>query len=229
MTTFDWPYLTPGIPDDAFLRGKVPMTKAEVRCVTLSKLRLLPDHVVVDVGAGTGTIAIEAARLCSRGRVYAIEREAAALALIEANRQRFGVALHVLAGEAVEQLATLARFDRVVIGGSGGALREILALCGERLAPGGRVVINAITLETAYRAIEALKSAAYDELDVVVLNVARGRFVGASTLMEGLNPVHVISARVKLIGALPQTPPGGMIPPGPLNSKERGFKLELTS
>jgi precorrin-6B methylase 2 len=81
-----------------------------------------------------------------------------------------------------------------VIGGSGGALREIMALCGERLAPGGRMVINAITLETACRALEALKTPAYDELDVVALNVARSRFVGASTLMEGQNPVHVISA-----------------------------------
>jgi cobalt-precorrin-6B (C15)-methyltransferase len=194
MTAFDWPYLTPGIPDRAFLRGDAPMTKEEVRCVALSKLRLRADHVVVDVGAGTGSIAIEAARLCPRGRVYAIERKEDALALIERNRRRFGVTLHILAGEAVEQLAMLERFDRVMIGGSGGTLREILQLCERRLAPGGRVVIDAITIETAYRALEALKTPAYEELDVVALNVARGRNVGASTLMEGLNPVYVISA-----------------------------------
>jgi cobalt-precorrin-6B (C15)-methyltransferase len=194
--TFDWPYLTPGIPDEAFIRGDAPMTKEEVRCVTLSKLRLRADHVVVDVGAGTGSIAVEAARLCPRGRVYAIERREDALALIEINSRRFGVAprIHILAGEAVEQLAALERFDRVVIGGSGGTLREILRLCEERLAPGGRAVINAITLETACGALEALKTPAWDQLDVVALNVARGRFAGASTLMEGLNPVYVISA-----------------------------------
>ncbi len=192
--TFNWPYSTPGIPDDAFIRGKVPMTKEEVRCVTLSKLRLQADHMVVDVGAGTGSIAIEAARLCPRGRVYAIERNAEALALIEQNRRRLGVELHILPGEAVERLAALERFDRVVIGGSGGTLDEILRLCDGRLTAGGRMVINAITIETAYRAIEALKTLAYNELDVVSLSVARGRFVGGSTLMEGLNPVYVISA-----------------------------------
>jgi cobalt-precorrin-6B (C15)-methyltransferase len=194
MTAFDWSYLTPGIPDRAFIRGETPMTKEEVRCVTLSKLRLRADHVVVDVGAGTGSIAVEAARLCPRGRVLAIERKEDALALIEQNSRRFNVALHILAGEAVEQLATLERFDRVVIGGSGGTLREILRLCEQRLAPGGRAVINAITLETVGVALEALKTPAWDELDVVALNVARGRFAGASTLMEGLNPVYVISA-----------------------------------
>ena len=200
MTTFDWPYSTAGIPDDAFIRGKVPMTKEEVRCVTLGKLRLRADHVVVDVGAGTGSIAIEAACLCPQGRVVAIERKEDALALIEQNRRRFGVELDILPGEAVERLAGLERFDRVVIGGSGGMLGEILQLCDQRLTAGGRVVINAITIETAYRAIEALKALAYDELDVVSLSVARGRFVGGSTLMEGLNPVYVISA-TKVVGA----------------------------
>lgn len=194
MTTFNWPYLTPGIPDSAFIRGKVPMTKEEIRCVTLSKLRLQPGHTVVDVGAGTGSIAVEAACLCPQGQVYAIERKDDALALIAQNSRLFGVSLHILPGEAVEQLATLPRFDRVVIGGSGGTLREILQLCDERLSADGRVVINAITIETAYRAIESLKAMNYDELDVVSLSVARGRFVGGSTLMEGLNPVYIISA-----------------------------------
>ncbi|MDR0576544.1 MAG: precorrin-6Y C5,15-methyltransferase (decarboxylating) subunit CbiT [Candidatus Accumulibacter sp.] len=192
--TLDWPYLTPGIPDSAFIRGKVPMTKAEVRCVTLSKLRLLPDHVVVDVGAGTGSIAVEAALLCPRGRVYAIERNGDALALIEQNRRRFGVELCILPGEAYEQLDAIGGFDRVIISGSGGRLRDILRVCGRRLSPGGRMVINAVTVETVYRALDVLKSDDYEELDVVSLNVARGRFVGGSTLMEGFNPVYVISA-----------------------------------
>jgi cobalt-precorrin-6B (C15)-methyltransferase len=192
--TPDWPYLTPGLPDEAFIRGKAPMTKAEVRCITLCKLRLLADHVVVDVGAGTGSIAVEAARLCPRGRVYAIERKDDALSLIEQNRRRFGVDLRILPGEAHEQLDTIERFDRVVIGGSGGRLREILRVCRRRLSRGGRLVINALTLETVYHALEALKSDDYEELDVVSLSVARGRFVGGSTMMEGFNPVYVISA-----------------------------------
>lgn len=194
MTSFDWPYATPGIPDSAFLRGKVPMTKEEVRSVTLCKLRLRPDDTVVDIGAGTGSIAIEAARLCPQGRVYAIERQDEALSLIEQNSQRFGVRLQILPGEAIARLPELTGFDRAVIGGSGGTLREILHLCHQRLSAQGRVVINAITIETVFHAIEALKAMQFDELEVVSLSVARGRLLGSSTLMEALNPVYIVSA-----------------------------------
>lgn len=194
MTGFDWPYATPGLPDSAFLRGKVPMTKEEVRSVTLCKLRLRPGDTVVDIGAGTGSIAIEAARLCPQGRVYAIERQAEALSLIEQNSQRFGVCLQILPGDAIARLAELASFDRAVIGGSGGTLREILHLCDQRLSAQGRIVVNAITIETVYHAVETLKTLQYDELDVISLSVARGRLLGSSTMMEALNPVYLISA-----------------------------------
>ena len=190
----DWPFVTPGIPDAAFIRGKVPMTKEEVRCVTLSKLRLQANHCVVDVGAGTGSIAIETARLCPQGKVYALERQAEALALIAQNAERFGVALHILPGDALAQIVTLPSFDRVIIGGSGGTLPDLLSECAERLSPNGRVVINAITLETAVHAIAHLKKWQFTELDVVSISVARGRLLGESTLMEALNPVYVISA-----------------------------------
>ena len=194
MTSFDWSYATPGIPDSAFLRGKVPMTKEEVRSVTLCKLRLRPGDTVVDVGAGTGSIAIEAARLCPQGKVYAIERQAEALSLIEQNSRRFGVKLQILPGEATTRLPELTGFDRVVVGGSGGTLREILQLCDQRLLAQGRVVVNAITIETVFRAVETLKTLQYDQLDVVSLSVARGRLLGNSTLMEALNQVYIISA-----------------------------------
>ncbi len=194
MTSFDWPYATPGIPDSAFLRGNVPMTKEEVRSVTLCKLRLRPGDTVVDVGAGTGSIAIEAARLCPQGKVYAIERQAEALSLIEQNSRRFGVKLQILPGEATARLPELTGFDRVVVGGSGGTLREILQLCDQRLLAQGRVVVNAITIETVFRAVETLKTLQYDQLDVVSLSVARGRLLGNSTLMEALNQVYIISA-----------------------------------
>ena len=194
MTKFNWPYISTGIPDSAFIRGKTPMTKQEVRSITLSKLRLRPESIVVDVGAGTGSIAIEAARLAVNGKVYAIEREPEALLLIEQNRQRFGVELEILPGEATEQLVALQYFDRVVIGGSGGKLENIMHLCDARLPDDGRMVVNAITLETASRATEIFRTLQYSEIEVVSINIARGRLLGKSTLMEGMNPVTVVSA-----------------------------------
>lgn len=187
-------YLTPGIPDSAFIRGKVPMTKEEVRIVTLAKMQLQADSIVVDVGAGTGSIAIEATRLCPQGTVYAIERKPEALELIKQNSDQFGLPLQIIAGEAVERLAELDHIDRIVVGGSGGTLGQIIQMSHDRLNPNGRIVINAITIETAYKAIEAFKTLPFDEVEVISITAARGRFVGNSTLMDGLNPVYIISA-----------------------------------
>ncbi len=194
MKNFDWPYITSGIPDAEFIRGKVPMTKQEVRSISLAKLRLLTDSVIVDIGAGTGSVAIEAARLSTQGQVYAIEREPEALALIKQNQQRFGVNLKLMSGDAVNCLTELEYFDRAFIGGSGGCLSKIISLCDERLPIGGRIVVNAITLETAFHAISIFRELQYSELEAVSINIARGRLLAKSTLMESLNPVTIVCA-----------------------------------
>ncbi len=142
-----WPYVTGGVPDDLFVRGKVPMTKEEVRVVCLAKLRLPAGGVFWDVGAGTGSMAVEAAIL-GRGQVYAVERDPEGLDLIRANLDRFGLDnVHVVAGEAPDVLADLPDPDRVLVGGSGGHLTEILQEVNRRLKPEGVVVVPAITVE----------------------------------------------------------------------------------
>ncbi|HOV80608.1 MAG TPA: precorrin-6Y C5,15-methyltransferase (decarboxylating) subunit CbiT [Bacillota bacterium] len=189
-----WVFRTPGIPDDFFIRGSVPMTKEEIRVITLAKARLAPGQVVWDVGAGTGSLSVEAALQAKGGVVYAIERDSHGVSLIETNSRAFGVEnLRILEGDAPGVLRELPDPDRVMIGGSGGKLREIVAESCSRLKPGGRIVINAVTLENAALSVKLL-----DELlggsEAVQICVARAVRAGNGRIMRGANPVTVISA-----------------------------------
>lgn len=189
-----WIYRTPGIPDHYFIQGKVPMTREEIRAVTIAKARLAPGQVVWDIGAGTGSLSIEASLQIPEGSVYAVERNAAGILLIKENRAAFGVGnLVVVEGEAPDALGELPDPDRVIIGGSGGRLKEIIFKSCRRVRPGGRIVINAVTLETAFLSVNLL-----DELfggaEVIQVLVSKVEKTGSSNLWKGMNPVTVISA-----------------------------------
>ncbi len=181
-----------GIADGAFLRGQVPMTKQEVRAAALSKLGVRPNDVLWDVGAGTGSVAIEMALLARKGRVFAIERGEEACRLIEENRRRFGAYnLQVVRGTAPGALAGLPAPDAVFIGGSGGALGEIIAAVGEK-APGARVCVTAITVETLAQALRAL-SGLHMQTHVTQLSVSRSKRAGNSHMLLAENPVYLIT------------------------------------
>ncbi|OAT80270.1 precorrin-6Y C5,15-methyltransferase (decarboxylating) subunit CbiT [Desulfotomaculum copahuensis] len=188
-----WPFLTPGIPDDLFVRNKVPMTKEEIRVVTLAKARLAPDQIVWDVGSGTGSLAVEAARLIGNGMVCAVERNPDGVKLIEANARRFELHnIRVVAGAAPQALHGLPAPDRVLVGGSGGQLAAIVTVVDQVLHPGGRLVINAVTLETLAGALACLNQPW--RVEVVQVSAARAEQTGKSHLLRALNPVFIISA-----------------------------------
>ena len=185
------PWRGPGLPDAAFLRGDVPMTKEEVRALALSRLRLEENHIVWDVGAGTGSVSVECALACPRGRVFAVEKKPEALALIGENRARFGVDnLEVVAGTAPEALEGLPAPDRVFLGGTSGNMEEILDAVF-RKNPAARVVCTAVTLETVGEA--ARRFAKLEGADMVQVSVTRTRPAGPYHLMDAQNPVWIFS------------------------------------
>jgi precorrin-6Y C5,15-methyltransferase (decarboxylating) len=179
-----------GLNDDAFDRGEgVPMTKSEIRAIALAALGLRPGDICYDVGAGTGSVAVEMALAAYRGRVYAIERRNDALPLILRNARRFHLGnVTVVEGSAPAALEGLPAPDAVFIGGSGGSLGEIVSTLRSK-NPRVRVVITAITLETAAAALSALPGA-----ELTQVFAARAKKAGESRLLVAQNPVMIISA-----------------------------------
>ncbi len=183
-----------GLPDELFVRGDVPMTKQEVRAVALALLRPACDCIAYDIGAGTGSVAVELARQIPKGTVYAIERYAEALALIEKNTHKFGLLnLQSIAGTAPEALASLPAPDVCFIGGSGGNMVAIIAAVLAK-NPQVRFLISAIALETLNHAVSALESAGIAPIDVRQISVARTVQRGTYHMLTGQNPVFLIAA-----------------------------------
>lgn len=182
------------IPDGKFVRGKVPMTKQEIRSLSLMKLSLSKDAILYDIGAGTGSVAVEAAMHCREGSVFAVEQREEGISLIQENKKRFGVFnLAVVKGTAPECLDSLPGPSHVFIGGSGGRLLDIIRCIREKNKQ-ARFVINAVTLETMAQIPEIIKQfPEYDNLEVVQVNIAKGRELGAYHLMMAQNPVYIIS------------------------------------
>lgn len=191
----EWQYKTPGIPDGLFVRGDVPMTKEEVRTISVAKLRLREDSTVLDIGAGTGSVTVECALLCARGRIFAVERDREALELIRKNLERFKTGnVLVIEGEAPECLDGLPPPDRVFVGGTGGRMDPILRWIAKN--PGEtRVVVNAVSPETVYEALAGLEKWGFREVELMNLAVSKGLRAGGKHVMRAQNPISIISAR----------------------------------
>lgn len=191
----DYYHLIPGIPDEEFIRGDIPMTREEIRAVVLSRLMLAKDHDFCDIGAGTGSVTVEAAIKAPAGSIYAVEKRAEGMDLIAENLKKFGCDnAKLIAGEAPEALADLPRFDRVFIGGSGGRLPEILDFLEGGLKPGGRAVINAITMNTLTSAWRELRKRDY-KTEIIQVSCTRTKNVKDYDMFDSSIPVFIITAR----------------------------------
>ncbi|SFA92591.1 precorrin-6Y C5,15-methyltransferase (decarboxylating) [Acetitomaculum ruminis DSM 5522] len=185
--------ITHGIADEEFIRGKVPMTKEEVRSISLSKLRLTRDSVIYDVGAGTGSVSIEMAKVAREGMVYSIEKKAEALDLIRQNQEKMGVTnLERIEGLAPEAMEDLPVPTHAFIGGSSGNMKEIFALLLKK-NPNIRIVVNAIALETVSETLECLKEFEVVDEDIVSVAVGKSKSIGRYHMMMGENPIYIIS------------------------------------
>lgn len=184
-----------GIPDEDFVRGDAPMTKSEVRALSVAKLKLSPDSVVYDVGAGTGSVSVEMALVAKEGKVFAIEKEDAAADLIEINRKRFRTPnLEIVRGLAPEALEDLPAPTHAFIGGSSGNMLEIVRTLVAK-NPDIRIVINSVTIETMAETVEVVKELGLVEEEIVNVSVARSKHLGRYHLMFGQNPVMIAVVR----------------------------------
>ena len=186
------PRRAPGLPDEAFERGDVPMTKQEVRAAVLAKLAVRPEDILWDVGAGTGSVSVELALAAPRGRVYAVECRPEGCALIKANREKFRTRNLVLVeGFAPAALSDLPAPDAVFIGGSKGSLAAIVDAALDK-NPDARICVSAIALETLSAAVAAL-TAKGRTVQVSQIAVSRARAVGGLHLMMAQNPIYLIT------------------------------------
>lgn len=211
-----WPYASSGIPDELFIRGDVPMTKQEVRAVALAKLRLTATDTVWDVGAGTGSVSIEAALVARAGSVWAVERNVAGVQLIRENADAFGCGnVHAVPGVAPEALAKLPVPDAVFVGGSAGELPSIVEAALEKNSQ-VRLCVPCVTVETLTEACALLSGSRFKGFEACQVSAARAETVGSHHLMKAQNPVFLVSARgagadaeeLAEVGALAESPFG---------------------
>ncbi len=184
---------TPGIPDSAFIRGNVPMTKEEIRVLSVCKLHLDANSVVYDIGSGTGSVAVEIARLSPNIAVYAVEVADEGISLINQNAANFGCKnIHVVQSLAPAGLEDLPAPTHAFIGGTKGNLKEILAALRVK-NPKIRIVGTAVTLETVAEMQNVLKNLHVPDADIVQVSVSRAEKVGSYHMLKANNPVFIYS------------------------------------
>lgn len=181
-----------GIPDGEFVRGKVPMTKAEIRAVTMSKLGVRPGDVCWDVGCGTGSVTVEMALAAYRGHVYGVDKNQEAVALTEQNAAAFHLGnVKAICGGAPEALRDLPAPDAVFVGGSGGQMNAVFDIVLEK-NPHARIAVNAIALESAQAALAAFAAHGL-EAELVQIGVSAARTVAGLHMLMAQNPIFIIS------------------------------------
>lgn len=190
-----WPYITPGIPDELFeqLPG-IPLSKREVRLLLIAHLRLLPDCVFWDIGAGTGTIPVEIGLLCPKCHIIAIERDEEVAKLIQRNCDRFGVDnVKIIEGSAPECLKDIPEKPHRVCIEGGRSIKAILKEVWKYLMPQGRIVTTASNLESLYAISESFAELQVRNIEVVQSAVNRLEKRGNNQVFAAVNPIFILS------------------------------------
>ncbi|AXI29638.1 cobalamin biosynthesis protein CbiE [Priestia megaterium] len=189
-----WPL---GIEDGEFIQRKPDkglITKKEVRTLSISALQLKKDSVVWDIGTCTGSVAIEAAKIAREGQIFAVEKNEADLENCRENLLKFRVDAHTVHEKAPEGLSEFADPDAVFIGGTAGGMETILDVCCSRLNAGGRIVLNAVTIENLAEAMKAFKERGF-ETAVTLAQISRSKPILHLTRFDALNPIYIITAK----------------------------------
>lgn len=179
------------IKDEDFIRGKVPMTKEEIRILSIAKLRINENSRVLDIGAGTGSVSVQIAKMAGCGEVVAIEKQRDAVELINKNKQKFNADnLHIVEGEAVSVLDTIkGDFDGIFVGGSGGNIEDIITNYDKKLKKGACIVLNFITIDNLYKAVNILREMGYwVECTEVSINKSNGN----TYMMTACNSIYIV-------------------------------------
>ena len=185
-----------GIDDEEFIRGKVPMTKKEIRANVVTGLEIGKNDVCWDIGCGTGSVSVEMALQCINGRVYSIDKNQEAVALTAENRRKFGCDnIDIIEGDAAEKAAGLPAPDCVFIGGSSGELEEIIHIALTKNS-NLQLTINSVSLETLSESIRIFDKYGI-EAEITQIAVTRTRKIGRHTMMSAENPVFIIKRKLK--------------------------------
>ena len=177
-----------------FITGKVPITKEEVRAISLNKLELLNAKTFIDVGAGTGSVSIEAGYSYPNLKVIAIERNDDAIDLVKQNKEKFNLDnVEIIKAYAPVELDKDIKADAIFLGGTGNKLEEIINWSKDLLVPGGRLVANFIIIDTFYEMLRLVKEKGFKNIDVTVLNVAKLEKLGTGEYFKPHNPIYIIS------------------------------------
>lgn len=184
------------IKDEEFIRAKVPMTKEEVRAISIAKMEMKNTDICLDIGGGTGSVSIEMSKFAKNGHVYTIEQKKEAVDLIEQNMRKFNVEnMTLISGNAPEDLPKGIEFDKIFIGGSGGNLAGIMQYSYDNLKENGILALNFIVLENTFEALENLKKIGFKDIDICQVIISKNKKIKDFNMMMAENPIYVISAR----------------------------------
>ncbi len=184
-----------GMPDNYYERQNEVVTKPEVRVVTLSKLRLSPDHIMWDLGAGSGSISIEASFFIKNGKIFAVEQKPERIEQIKNNKNRFNVNnLEIINATLPSGLDKLPLPDRIFIGGGGRELKTIIRAAGKYLKKNGIIVINTVLIQNLEAALDTLKQIGL-QTEVIQIQINRSKDMPWGQRLNAQNPVWIISGR----------------------------------